>query len=204
MIYFIISSIGYFIGCIHGSTFANKLSGVNLKKVGSGNAGASNATLQLGWKYGVLVALIDIAKAIIAILVLRYILNSWYITSEQIYDYLYLLAFAVIIGHNFPFHMNFKGGKGTASVIGAFIAIDWQMGLLALALFIVISITSNYLIIGLLAFYSVLLSVSCSYGTLPTLLTVLLFFITFCLHIPNIKNVVANTEPKVRQAFRRH
>ncbi|UZM99856.1 glycerol-3-phosphate acyltransferase [Lysinibacillus sp. MHQ-1] len=50
------------IGCIHGSKVAQFLSGVDLKKAGHGNAGASNATLSLGWKYGVLVALIDIGK----------------------------------------------------------------------------------------------------------------------------------------------
>ncbi|PJO44106.1 glycerol-3-phosphate acyltransferase, partial [Lysinibacillus xylanilyticus] len=52
--------VGYLIGCIHGSKVAQFLSGVDLKKTGHGNAGASNATLSLGWKYGILVALIDI------------------------------------------------------------------------------------------------------------------------------------------------
>lgn len=60
--------VGYFIGCIHGSKVAQILSGVDLKKAGHGNAGASNATLSLGWKYGVLVALIDIGKGVIAII----------------------------------------------------------------------------------------------------------------------------------------
>ena len=58
--------ISYFIGCIHGSNIAQLLSGVNLKETGLGNAGASNATLSLGWRYGILVGIIDIGKGIFA------------------------------------------------------------------------------------------------------------------------------------------
>lgn len=114
---------GYLLGCVHGSNIAKLLSGVNLKEVGHGNAGASNATLSLGWKYGILVALIDIGKAIAAIVLVRLYLNNMEtFTTEQASILLYLTGAAVILGHNFPIHMNFRGGKGTASLIGIFIA----------------------------------------------------------------------------------
>ncbi len=69
--------IGYIVGCVHGSNAAQLLSGINLKETGFGNAGASNATLSLGWKYGVLVGVIDIGKGIVAILLTRYILIEY-------------------------------------------------------------------------------------------------------------------------------
>lgn len=199
-----ISIMGYFIGCIHGSAIAQKLSGVNLKSVGSGNAGASNATLMLGWKYGVLVAVIDIFKGVLAIILLRLALPYIDVNTTEANTLLYLMAGAVILGHNFPLQMKFKGGKGTASLIGTFIALDWQMGLLGLALFVVIGIATNYLVIGLLALYITFITIAaCYYGVIPTLITLLLFSVTIWLHIPNIKNIFAKTEPKVRNAFKK-
>lgn len=200
----LISVIGYFIGCLHGSAIAQKLSGVNLKGVGSGNAGASNATLTLGWKYGVLVALIDIFKGVFAIILLRFALPYTEVNATEANTLLYLMAGAVILGHNFPLQMKFKGGKGTASLIGTFIALDWQMGLLGLALFVVIGIATNYLVIGLLALYITFITIAaCYYGMIPTLITLLLFSVTIWLHIPNVKNIFAGTEPKVRNAFKK-
>ncbi|CAM5212386.1 Glycerol-3-phosphate acyltransferase OS=Lysinibacillus sphaericus OX=1421 GN=plsY PE=3 SV=1 [Lysinibacillus sphaericus] len=67
----------------------------------------------------------------------------------------YAIAASVILGHNFPFHMGFKGGKGTASIIGILLAIDWKIALFALMLFVILSLTTNYLIIGVLVFYIV-------------------------------------------------
>ena len=98
--------ISYFIGCIHGSNIAQLLSGVNLKETGLGNAGASNATLSLGWRYGILVGIIDIGKGIFAILLTRYILTNYTdFILEQISILIYLSGAAVILGHNFPIHM---------------------------------------------------------------------------------------------------
>ena len=117
--------IGYLIGCIHGSKIAQFLSGVDLKKTGHGNAGASNATLSLGWKYGILVAIIDIGKGIIAIIGIHmYLADTAIFTDEQMWLLTYTIAAGVILGHNFPFHMGFNGGKGTASIIGILLAVD--------------------------------------------------------------------------------
>ena len=118
---------GYLIGCIHGSKVAQFLSGVDLKKAGFGNAGASNATLSLGWKYGVLVALIDIGKGILAIILLNiYLQSTSELSTTDSWMLLYIIGTGVIIGHNFPFYMHFKGGKGTASIIGISLVLDWH------------------------------------------------------------------------------
>lgn len=104
-----------------------------LKKTGHGNAGASNATLSLGWKYGILVAIIDIGKGVVAIIGIHmYFADTAIFTEEQIWLLTYTIAAGVILGHNFSFHMGFNRGKGTASIIGILLAVDWIIGLLRL------------------------------------------------------------------------
>lgn len=208
MLYAIITVtlIGYFIGCIHGSTAAKLLSGVNLKDVGHGNAGASNATLSLGWKYGVLVALIDIGKGVVAILLLQALLPSFTnLTVDQISSLLYITGAAVILGHNFPIHMKFRGGKGTASLIGIFIALNWKIGLIALLALVITSLLTNYLIIGVLVLYVIfgITAFLIEPTILPFIITITLFVIAIYLHIENINRMRLGTEPKITSAFKK-
>ncbi|MGN4125134.1 glycerol-3-phosphate acyltransferase [Lysinibacillus sphaericus] len=196
--------VGYLIGCLHGSKVAQFLSGVDLKKAGHGNAGASNATLSLGWKYGILVALIDIGKGVAAIIgVHLYLEDASHLTDVQIWLLTYTIAAGVILGHNFPFHMGFNGGKGTASIIGILLAVDWKIGLFALILFVILSFTTNYLIVGVLEFYIVFCTATYLWipGIGPTIIALVLFGIALVLHIENIKRLMQGTEPKVTAAF---
>ncbi|KOY84104.1 glycerol-3-phosphate acyltransferase [Lysinibacillus macroides] len=202
----IILIVGYFIGCIHGSKVAQLLSGVDLKKAGHGNAGASNATLSLGWKYGVLVALIDIGKGVIAIIGAHlYLGDITYLTEEQRWLLTYIIAAGVILGHNFPFYMGFNGGKGTASIIGILLAVDWKIGLFALILFVTLSFATNYLIVGVLEFYLVFCTATYLWipGIGPTIIALCLFTLAIILHIENIKRLAKGTEPKVISAFKK-
>lgn len=199
--------VGYLIGCIHGSKVAQFFSGVDLKKSGHGNAGASNATLSLGWKYGILVALIDIGKGIAAIIAIHlYFADTPLYTEEQIWLFTYTIAAGVILGHNFPFHMGFNGGKGTASIIGILLAVDWKIGLFALILFVLLSFATNYLIVGVLEFYLVFCTATYLWipGIGPTLIAIILFFVAIILHIENIKRLIRGTEPKVTSAFKKN
>ena len=120
---------GYLIGCLHGALAAQALSGVNIKKEGVKNSGASNAAIVLGWKYGLLVAFIDIFKGFAAVAGLRLLLDSSNFSADMIWTLLFVVGSGVIFGHNFPFYMHFDGGKGTASVIGVMLALDWKLGL---------------------------------------------------------------------------
>ena len=76
---------GYTIGCLHGSIVAQNISGVNLKETGVKNAGASNATIVLGKKFGALVAAIDIGKGAAAVLLVRYLADNRGITARKHY-----------------------------------------------------------------------------------------------------------------------
>ena len=81
---------GYAIGCLHGSVVAQKISGVNLKETGVKNAGASNATIVLGKKFGALVAAIDIGKGAVAVLFVRYFTENAGLPEEIVALLLFL------------------------------------------------------------------------------------------------------------------
>jgi len=195
---------GYVLGCVHGSVLAQQLSGVNLKETGVKNAGASNATIVLGKKFGALVALIDIGKGVLAILVLRALLGSTF-SEEAVWTLLFLAGAAVVIGHNFPFYMKFNGGKGTATVIGVLLALDWRIGLAGLVLFITASLLSDYIVVGVLMLYVTLLvfSVWMAEGAWPIVTAAGLFLLALWKHIENLKRIREGTEKKVSAVFKR-
>ena len=106
-------------------------------------------------------------------------------------------------GYFGSFYMGFNGGKGTASIIGILLAVDWKIGLFALILFVILSLATNYLIVGVLEFYLVFCTATYLWipGIGPTVIAVLLFGIAIILHIENIKRLVNGSEPKVTSAF---
>ena len=198
---------GYLIGCLHGSHVAQRLSGVNVKEQGIKNAGATNATIVLGKKYGALVALIDIGKSILAIGLLRLLLGSTALSFETQWVLLFLMGAFVVIGHNYPFQMHFDGGKGTASVIGVMLVLDWKIGLAGLLLMIVIALVTDYLLIGVLflyiTFFVLAFWVTDSNSTLPIAITIALFLLALWKHRENIQRLKDGTEPRVSSVIKK-
>jgi acyl phosphate:glycerol-3-phosphate acyltransferase len=190
--------IGYCFGLIHPAYLLGRLvKGIDIRKGGSNNSGASNATIVLGWKYGVLTALIDIFKGTLAIMLGKYVLQ---------YDALLLslVAFAVIIGHNFPFYMNFKGGKGTASFIGIALALDMRLALAVALAIIVVTILTDYIALGTLAMYLVACILSYLYLPPPYFICILaLSAIGIAKHIPNLIKIKNGKEIGLRSTFKK-
>ncbi|HWL24841.1 MAG TPA: glycerol-3-phosphate acyltransferase [Ureibacillus sp.] len=200
---FTVLIIGYLIGCILGSNVVYFLTGVNLKQTGSKNAGATNAVISIGWKYGILVVIIDIGKAILAFLLIHNLLNHLYFTPEQNMILLYITGAAVIIGHNFPFHMNFNGGKGTASLVGMLLSMNWKIGLLAIVSFFIFAFISNYLIVGVFQLYILLTIIAFHEATiLPLIISIGLLAVAVILHLENINRIRKGTEPKMSLIYR--
>lgn len=203
--FFIIMISGYFIGCIHGSAIAQRLSGVNLKTAGVKNAGASNATIVLGLKFGAFVAAIDIGKAFFSVIVLKLIIERFELSQEITWILLFILSASIIIGHIYPFYMKFSGGKGTATVIGVLLAIDWRFGLVALGLFVVISLATDFLIFGVLILYITFtaLAVFIAPGIYPVIIAIGLFLIAVSKHIENIKRLKLGEEPRISSVLKK-
>lgn len=131
---------GYLIGGINPSYIVARLRGFDIRKKGSGNAGASNALITMGKKVGILMALLDIAKATACYLLAPLIFRDVALAAE-------IAGVACIIGHMFPVYMGFKGGKGLACLGGVLLGIDWRLFLLLLTAEILLCIWVDYICI---------------------------------------------------------
>src|SRR5690625_7388682 len=111
------------------------------------NAGATNATLLLGWRYGLFVAFIDVFKAVLSILLIIFILNKNGIINEAQTLFIYINMVFVIIGHNYPITMKFNGGIGTASFIGSLLVMDWMIDFIWIIILFFIVVATFYIVV---------------------------------------------------------
>ena len=137
---------GYFFGIIQTSYIYGKLHGIDIREYGSGNAGTTNALRVLGKKAGAVVFLGDLFKSVIACSITHIIMNA--LGIENVYLFVIYTAAGVVLGHNFPFYLGFKGGKGIATTGGVIFAFHWQLGLICAAVFLIITIISKYVSLG--------------------------------------------------------
>jgi len=108
--------IGYLLGSIPTAYIVSRIrKGIDIRTVGSGNMGGANVMRQIGTYEGVFVGLIDIAKGAVAILIAQ-TLNI----SEL---WVFGTGFAALVGHNFPVFAGFRGGRGSATIIGIFLVL---------------------------------------------------------------------------------
>ena len=141
MAYFIMCIIGYLLGCSNMATYLAKAKGVDVSAGGSGNPGASNATILMGWRAGILVAVHDAGKALLAV-----IIGKLLFPDARGVDV--VAGAACVLGHIFPLFFKFKGGKGFASYIGMILALNWEFALIIIAAVIIVTILFDYLVIG--------------------------------------------------------
>ena len=139
--YFLVSLLGYLLGCSNLAYYISRASKRDIRKSGTGNLGASNATILFGWRAGLLVGLHDIAKAILAVIVARMLFPSLEYAGAA-------AGVAAVLGHIFPFYLRFKGGKGTASFWGMTLALNWKLALAVGILLILATILTDYLVVG--------------------------------------------------------
>lgn len=130
--------IGYLVGTLNPAYILGKVKGFDIRKHGSGNAGASNALILMGKLTGVACALLDIIKA--------YTVYRLAGAMFPMCDFAGGLAGAAcILGHIFPIWMHFDGGKGLACLGGVILAFSWKFFLLILGLEIVIALVVDYI-----------------------------------------------------------
>ncbi len=190
--------IGYSFGCIQFAyIFGKAIKHIDIRQYGSGNAGTTNVIRVMGLKWGLITLTCDILKAVAGVLVCALIFG---------YDQKYLLLWTgvgVVLGHNYPFYMQFKGGKGVAAMIGIFLAADFRMLLIAGIPSLFVLYFSRYMSLASLT-YMVLLVVCaiCFYHGAPhglevILLTSGLAASTFWRHRANIKRLLNGTENRL-------
>ncbi len=138
--------IGYAFGLIQMSYFYGKHEGIDIRTKGSGNAGTTNALRTMGLKAGAIVMAGDIVKCILAVALVRLIL----VPSHRDMDFL-LRAYAglgCILGHNYPFYMGFRGGKGVACTAGYINSISLIMTIIGNVLFFSTIAITHYVSLG--------------------------------------------------------
>lgn len=190
--------IGYAFGCIQAAYILSKTVGkIDIRDHGSSNAGASNITVVMGVKYGVITGLVDILKGALAVLVVKWI----YPESQNL---AYLAGIMAIVGHIFPFYMKFRGGKGVAALTGMMFGVDWKLGLLFVLLIAVPALITNYIVAGSFAVFIAfpIVTYLLGYPILFTLMGVGLTVLCFYLHRSNIQRILAKEELKISEAIK--
>ena len=155
MDYFYIIIIGYLFGCLQFSYFFSLfIKRVDIRTIGVGNAGASNIAQTIGIKAGIAVGILDILEAFISVLIIKSLFSNLFL--EVGYLPLYLNGAFVVIGHNYPFFMNFRGGKGTASTVGFMMGLDLRLGILTIVTVFLVTLVTDYIVIGTMSMLVIL------------------------------------------------
>lgn len=184
--------IGYLFGCFQTAFIIGKSKEhIDIREYGSGNSGTTNAIRVMGWKLGLLTFLGDFLKAITAVLVVSYLYDS---SLAGLYA-----GIGVVMGHNWPIFLKFKGGKGIASTIGMLYGVDWRIGIFVMLIMIIVIGISKYVSLG-----SILMAVS-----IPILMYVFVGKVEYVIagsvltvfalyrHRSNIKRLMAGNENKL-------
>lgn len=198
--------IGYLFGLFQTSYIIGKMHGIDIRDYGSGNAGTTNMMRTMGRRAGILTLLGDCLKCVFAVLLVRFLFHG----SHG--DILPLLAFytagGVILGHNYPFYLGFRGGKGIAATAGLVLTLHPLMTLLGVITFFSTLFLTHYVSLGSLLVYAGILIELPILGQLgffhmsqPALnemylVAVLLAALAFYKHRENIRRLLNGTERK--------
>lgn len=143
--------IGYVFGLFQTAYFYGKMHGIDIRQHGSGNAGTTNTLRVLGTRAGLIVLAGDCLKCMAAIWVVRLIFGSS--NPDTIYLLSLYAAAGAILGHNYPFYMGFKGGKGIAATAGLILAFHPYFIVMGVVIFFGIFFTTHYVSLGSLLVY---------------------------------------------------
>lgn len=144
--------IGYVFGLFQTAFIYGKLHGIDIRQYGSGNAGTTNTLRVLGTKAGLIVLAGDIIKCILAIVICGALFGSS--NPEKIYLLRLYAAMGAILGHNFPFYLGFKGGKGIAATAGLVLSFHPYFIPMGVLLFFGAFLLTHYVSLGSLLVYA--------------------------------------------------
>jgi acyl phosphate:glycerol-3-phosphate acyltransferase len=195
--------VAYLIGSIPGGYLVGKIAGIDIRKVGSGNVGATNVTRVLGKRFGYPVFLIDCGKGIAAVVVAEFLAKSSEFAAPTVEIFGVLGAIFSVLGHSFPIWLRFEGGKGVATSVGALFALSWIAALVVCFVWILVFYATRFVslasivaaialpvTVGILRFYNKVASPMLLYFSLC------LAAIIVMRHRSNISRLLKSTEPR--------
>lgn len=201
--------LGYIFGLFQTGYIYGRLNNVDIRKHGSGNAGTTNALRVLGKKAGIITYVGDLLKSIIAGIIVRFLFSD---SSVDILVLILYTGLGVILGHNFPFYLKFKGGKGIAASSGVIISLlDWKLTLICLIIFILVIVLSKYMslgsltmmagfLIGFIVFTKLnIIKISEGFMGEAYILVIVIVLLAFFQHRSNIVRLLKGSESKLFQ-----
>lgn len=189
--------LGYLIGTFSTSYIVGRANKLDIRKYGSGNAGTTNALRVLGTKAGLITFAGDFFKAFIPLTIMKYVI--W---PDEPYLRLMMLimGFGIVIGHNYPAWLKFKGGKGIAATGGVFVAFDPWVFIPGIILFLGVIFLSKYVSLGslclsiLFPIWMILTTKDDPYYVWIVAVTFLFTISAFIRHRANIVRLAKGTE----------
>ncbi|HBB28897.1 MAG TPA: acyl-phosphate glycerol 3-phosphate acyltransferase [Clostridiales bacterium] len=195
MRYILCFLIGYVLGTVNYAYIIGRIKGFDIRTKGSTNAGASNATVTMGWKIGVIVGLCDILKAFVSVIIAKFIFPELEFAGV-------IAGVSCILGHIFPFYLNFRGGKGFASYLGMILALDWRFFLIIGVSIIIITVVTDYIALATLTtvvvypLYLIFTRIEIIVLLIVTVASIVMIF----KHISNIKKIISGQEIGLRSS----
>ncbi len=193
---FLVFILAYLLGSIpNGYIFGMRFAGKDIRNFGSGNVGATNVARVAGYKVGLLVAILDIAKGYVAVLIAQY-----FLLPEYSMVFVFAAVLLAIIGHNWSVFLSFKGGKGVATSVGIILRLfPYSLLILVIVWIVMILLTKMVSVGSILGAISLPISVAFLYSTdssyiiFSTIITLLVIFS----HRSNIKRIIKGNENKM-------
>lgn len=187
----LVLAAGYLIGSIPFGYLAARLCKIDIRRHGSGNIGATNVLRVLGPVPGAIVFILDMAKGTLPVLAMRQV------SPDPLW--IVLAGAAAILGHTFPVFLKFKGGRGVATGLGLLLGIAPDIFLAALLCFaLILALTRIVSVSSMLTSLLVVVAfVTLKRPPAYSLVAGLILILIVARHLPNIKRLLAGTEPRI-------
>lgn len=190
--------IGYLIGSIPFGLVVGRIRGIDIRKAGSGNIGATNIFRTLGTVPAIIVFLLDLLKGTLAVYIASILLPASPVFLSKEF-YIVISGVAAIIGHMCPAYLGFKGGKGAATSLGVLLGIAPDLFVVAMIYVVIAIAVTRYVSVTsitgvlLLAILMFAFNKPIEYSIAAVIVAILVIY----KHIPNIKRLLSGSEPKI-------
>lgn len=209
--YVLSAAVAYLLGSINFSIIiTKKFMGTDVRRYGSGNAGATNVLRTAGKLPAALTFAGDFLKCVAAILFAVFLARLFNVDPEYGRFIKYTTGIFCIIGHIFPLYFDFKGGKGVTSAAAVVLMLDWRCFVIGISIFMIVVLLTRIVSLGsLIAVTSVPISMYIlktaehqSSAAIDTLLVLVITVIVFVKHRANISRLIRGTEPRIHSGAR--
>ena len=195
MIVAVLILLAYLLGSLSGSLLLGKLRGVDIRTLGSGNAGGTNALRTQGWKFALGTVLVDVGKgALAAWLAMRFGADIAWVP--------YAAAAAAVLGHVYPVFHGFRGGKGAGTLVGVLLVL-WPLAVVVLiGTWLLVLAASGFVGLSTVLAGAALVPLALATGAAPERLVFVVALALFLMftHRSNLARMRAGTEPRFERA----